>query len=153
MASAAQKAGDAAKNDSTRNEVLDIAKRIISLRASIAAFIDQSEEGHVYWCEKAGSADFAKTLHLHSAPIDVAPKLEEIFFRGGKACVLTSATLGVGDDQQLMYFRKRVGARKVVSSCIESPFNYQKQMRLYLVKSMPEANAPAYSDKLARWIA
>ena len=149
----AQKAGDAAERENTKLELLDLAKRINKIRASIAAFIEQTEVGHVYWCEKVGGADFAKTLHFHSAPIDVSPMLEKIFFTGNKPCVLTSATLGVGDDQQLMYFRKRVGARKVVSACIESPFNYQKQMRLYLVKSMPEANAPTYQDTMSHWIA
>ncbi|MDZ4287365.1 MAG: ATP-dependent DNA helicase [Prosthecobacter sp.] len=147
----AQKAGDAAKSESQKLELLDIAKRLTGLRTTIAAFLDQSEEGHVYWAER-GSGD-NRTVGFHSAPIDVAPKLAEIFFSGGKACVFTSATLGVGDDEKLSYFRKRVGAQKAQAACIHSPFNFQKQMRLYLVKTMPQPGTPGFEDAMQEKIA
>jgi ATP-dependent DNA helicase DinG len=83
----------------------------------------------------------------------VAPKLEEIFFSGGKPCIFTSATLGIGSDEELGYFRKRIGAQKAIASMIDSPFDFAKQMRLYLVKSMPAPNTPTYNDALQKWIA
>lgn len=147
----AQRAGDAAKSEAQKLELLDIAKRLTGLRTSIAAFLDQSEEGHVYWAER-GNGD-NRTVGFHSAPIDVAPKLEQIFFGGGKACVFTSATLGVGDDEKLTYFRNRVGAHKAQSACIHSPFNFQKQMRLYLVKVMPQPGTPGFEDAMQEKIA
>lgn len=142
VALCAQKAGDAAKSESQKLELLDIAKRLTGLRTSISAFLDQTLEGHVYWAER-GSGD-NRSVAFHSAPIDVSPRLEEIFFKGGKACVFTSATLGIGDDETLGYFRKRVGARRAQAACIESPFNFKKQMRLYLVKSMPQPGTPPF---------
>jgi ATP-dependent DNA helicase DinG len=146
VARKAQIAGDAAKGESQKLELLDIAKRLTGLRASISAFLDQSEEGHVYWAER-GAGDH-RTVAFHSAPIDVAPKLEEIFFSGGKACVFTSATLGVGDDDKLTYFRRRVGAHKAQAACIESPFDFQKQMRLYLVRNMPQPGAQGFEEAM-----
>ena len=151
VARAALKSGDEAKHENTRLEFHDMAKRLTSLRTTVAAFLDQSEEGHVYWAEKSGGDN--KNVSFHSAPIDVSEKLEEIFFQGNKACVFTSATLGVGEDQALSYFRKRVGARKAAAACIESPFNFKKQMRLYLMKKMPEPRTPGYNAELQRWIA
>lgn len=151
VANAALKTGDGARSENTRLELHDIAKRLTAVRAAIATFLDQSEEGHVYWIERAGGDN--RNLSFHSAPIDVSEKLEEIFFQGGKACVFTSATLGVGEDQALSYFRKRVGARRVNAACIESPFNFKKQMRLYLMKSMPDPRDKDYGDELRRWIA
>jgi ATP-dependent DNA helicase DinG len=147
----AQKAGDAARSESQKLELLDIGKRLTGLRTTVAAFLDQSEHGHVYWAER-GSGDH-RAVAFHSAPIDVSPKLEEIFFSGGKACVFTSATLGVGDDESLGYFRKRVGARKALSACIESPFDFKKQMRLYLVRSMPQPGTPPFEEAMQEKIA
>jgi len=146
VANFALKAGDATKSEGQKLELHDIAKRLTALRTDISAFLDQTENGHVYWAER-GTGD-TRNLTLHSAPIDVAPKLEEIFFAGGKACVFTSATLGVGDDDQLKYFRKRVGAEKARATCIESPFDFKKQMRLYIVKKMPEPKEPTFADAL-----
>ncbi len=148
---AAERVGDAAKHDNARLELHDMAKRLTTLRVTIGAFLEQSADGHVYWAEKSGGD--SRNVSFHSAPIDVAARLEQIFFQGDKACVFTSATLGVGEDQKLAYFRKRVGARKVTASCIESPFNFKKQMRLYLIKKMPEPRAPEYGDELKKWIA
>lgn len=150
VARCALKAGDAAKSENTRLELHDLARRLAAIRASITAFLDQSEEGHVYWAER--SAGDNKNFSLHSAPVDVSGRLEKIFFSGGKACVFTSATLGVSDDESLLYFRKRVGARKAPAGCIESPFDFRKQMRLYLIKKMPEPGTPDYSAALRHWI-
>jgi len=151
VARAAIKSGDEAKHENTRLEFHDMAKRLTSLRTTVAAFLDQSEEGHVYWAEKSGGDN--RNFSFHSAPIDVSEKLEEIFFQGNKACVFTSATLGVGEDQALSYFRKRVGAQRAKAACIESPFNFKKQMRLYLMKKMPEPRTPQYNAEMQRWIA
>ncbi len=151
VANATLKAGDAAKTDSMRGELHDIGKRLVGLKASIGAFLEQSEEGHVYWAERGGGEH--KAVSFHSAPIDVSTKLREIFFSGRKACVFTSATLGVTDDEGLTYFRNRVGAQKVLSACIDSPFNFQKQMRLYLVKTMPMPGTKEFEPTMHKWIA
>nr|AGC71111.1 DinG family ATP-dependent helicase YoaA [uncultured bacterium A1Q1_fos_2067] len=151
VAKQAIKSGDEAKHENTRLEFHDMAKRLTNLRTTVAAFLEQQEEGHVYWAEKSGGEN--RNFSFHSAPIDVAEKLEQIFFRGNKSCVFTSATLGVGEDQALSYFRKRVGARKVKAACIESPFDFKKQMRLYLMKRMPEPRTPTYDAELKKWIA
>ena len=151
VAREALKAGDAAKHENTRLEFHDIAKRLTALRNTVVAFLEQSEEGHVYWAERSGGDNH--NFSFHSAPIDVSEKLQEIFFKGDKACVFTSATLGVGEDQALSYFRKRIGARTAKAACIESPFNFKKQMRLYLMKKMPEPRTPEHDGELRRWIA
>lgn len=147
----ALKAGDAAKAENTRLELHDLAKRLTSIRGSLAAFLDQGEEDHVYWTEKTGRDH--QTLTFRSAPIDVAPRLEEIFFQGDKCAILTSATLGVGDDKSLRYFRRRVGANEVEAACIESPFDFKTQMRLYLAKRMPEPRDSGYHEALREKIA
>ena len=48
--------------------------------------------------------------------------------------------------------RSRIGAEKVPSAQIGSPFNYLRQMRLYVVKSMPDPNEETFEAVLIRWI-
>ena len=151
VAEAALKASDKAEKESMKAELKELAGRLTSLRAEVGTFLEQSADGHVYWVERGGLDH--RSMSFHSAPIDVAPKLEEIFFSGGKPCVFTSATLGVSSDDKLNYFRRRVGAKRADAAMIDSPFNYQQQMKLYLVKSMPAPNTPPYEDALRHWIA
>jgi ATP-dependent DNA helicase DinG len=75
-----------------------------------------------------------------------------MFFESGRTCVLTSATLGVGDSG-LTWFRKRIGAETAEPLQIGSPFDYERQMRIYLVKSIPAPGEPAYEKELEKWIA
>jgi ATP-dependent DNA helicase DinG len=150
IAKVAERAGDTAKNENTKSEVHDLGRKLIAVSASIKAWINQEPEEHVYWAERTGGEN--RTLALHSAPIDVSPKLRDIFFQPGKACVFTSATLSVGDDSELRWFRRRVGAENCTAACIESPFDFNKQMRLYLVKSMPQPGTPDFEPALCERI-
>ena len=69
-----------------------------------------------------------------------------------KACVFTSATLSIGEDPKIRYFRNRVGAEEARAALIESPFDFKKQMKLYLLKKMPQPSEPGYLDQLEHWI-
>jgi ATP-dependent DNA helicase DinG len=64
---------------------------------------------------------------------------------------MTSATLSVGSSE-LDYFRGRVGALEVPALQLGSPFDYAKQMRIHLVRKMPEPKDPTYEEALATWI-
>lgn len=136
-------------NETTRNELNDLARRLGEARVALSTFLDQELEDSVYWVEKGGMG--APTLSLNAAPVNVAELLRPLFFESGRACVLTSATLGVG-DRELGYFRKRVGAEEVEAVQIGSPFDYQRQMRVHLVKTMPAPTDRGYEPALADWI-
>ncbi len=150
LALRAQKAGDATFKEGTKLELLDLAKRLTAIRVGLKAFLDQENEDHVHWVERSGMDN--RIVSFHTAPVDVAPRLRQIFFASHKACVFTSATLGIGDDPQLRYFRNRVGAEEARAALIESPFDFKKQMRLYLLKTMPQPSEPGYLAKLEYWI-
>ncbi|MDP6858972.1 MAG: helicase C-terminal domain-containing protein, partial [Verrucomicrobiales bacterium] len=118
---------------------------------SINEFLEQSLDGHVYWVEKPnGSGD---NIVLNSAPSDVSHELNDLFFNKKNACVLTSATLSVGENKEpIGYFKNRIGAESVYSVRIGSPFDYEKQMRVYLVKSIQDPRSDGYEADLIRWI-
>ncbi|HYR58052.1 MAG TPA: helicase C-terminal domain-containing protein [Chthoniobacteraceae bacterium] len=132
-----------------KSELQDMGRKIRDARLGVATFLKQDAEDHVYWVEKTG-----KTQQFHSlnaAPIDVAGHLRALVFRDKKCCVMTSATLSVGAEQ-LAYFRRRVGADEAEALQIGSPFDYEKQMRMFVVKKMPDPRDAGYEQALAEQI-
>jgi ATP-dependent DNA helicase DinG len=136
-------------NETSKNELMDLARKFRDTHVEIGTFLDQRDEGSVYWVEKSGREE--TQFSCHSAPINVADRLRPLLFSGKKCMVMTSATLGVGDPE-LGYFRKRVGAESARALCIGSPFDYQKQMKVKIYKSIPEPNTPKYDELLAKGI-
>jgi ATP-dependent DNA helicase DinG len=118
-------------------------------REAIARFLKQQDEGHVYWVEQTGKGQ--KFHSLNAAPIDIAAHLRALLFRENHVCIMTSATLSVGSEA-LDYFRRRVGALEVEARQIGSPFDYERQMRLYITRKMPDPRESGYEVALAQWI-
>lgn len=136
--------------DETRKaELMEGARRLREVHGGLKLFLDQDDEGNVYWVEKTGYE--GTSFVLNAAPVNVADRLRGILFGPDKTCITTSATLGTGDDQ-LTYFRERVGAQHVPAVRIGSPFDYQKQMAIYVMKSMPDPRDREYEDMLVHWI-
>lgn len=138
------------EDEKLKSELQDLGRRIRDARHGVVNFLQQTPENHVYWVERTGKA--AQNLTLNSAPVDISSVLNRILFPEDRICVLTSATLSVGRDD-LAYFRGRVGAFDVEAQQIGSPFDYEKQMRLYVAKKMPDPRDSSYEDALAKWIA
>ncbi len=136
-------------DDTTKAELQDLARRLRESRAGLMAFLDQSEGGHVYWVEETGKRE---VLHnLHAAPVDLAACLRRLLFRDGACSVTTSATLSNGHED-LRYFRERVGADAVPAVRIGSPFDYEKQMVVHVVRRMPDPRDGGYEAALEQWI-
>ena len=152
MADVLREVADRTEKEAVQLELQDLAERMLSTRASIAEFLDLREEGHVYWVERSHASGAAQAqVTMRSAPIDVAGRCREIFFNRYRTCVMTSATLGTGEPD-LGYFRKRIGGDEIDHQKIGSPFDYRKQMQLFLVKSMPEPSEPNFEEQLEAWI-
>jgi ATP-dependent DNA helicase DinG len=130
-------------------ELQDTARKLRTARAAITDFLALEQPDHVYWVEQSGRRESFCTLR--TAPVDLAEALRRLLFREGACSVLTSATLSIGTPN-LSYFRERVGATDVPPLQIGSPFDYEKQMSLHLVRQMPEPKDPSYEKALERWI-
>lgn len=131
-------------------ELQEFGRRIRGARDGIAIFLEQSAREHVYWVERTGKTE--RFLALNAVPIDVAPELRRMLFRENCCCVMTSATLAVGRPD-LAYFRERIGASNVEPLQLGSPFNFQKQMKMFVIKKMPDPRDVPYQKELERWIA
>lgn len=133
-----------------KSELLDSGRRLQSAVVGIEEFLHLEQTDHVYWVEQHGRRELSCTLR--AAPIDLADTLRRLLFRANTCTVLTSATLSTG-GANLDYFRNRVGARRSKAVQIGSPFDYQKQMAIHLVRQMPEPRDPQYDKALEKWIA
>jgi ATP-dependent DNA helicase DinG len=131
-------------------ELQDLGRRVGEAREGISIFLQQSAHGHVYWIERTGRT--AQNITLNAAPIEIAPVLQRLIFRHGSTSVLTSATLAVGRPD-LAYFRRRVGATDAEPLQLGSPFDFQEQMQLFVVRKMPDPRDENYSEALAEWVA
>ncbi len=80
-------------------------------------------------------------LKLATAPLDVAPHLEQRLFKKLEACILTSATLAVG--RQFDYLRGRLGlagevAPRTEALLLDSPFDYRRNVLVGIPDDLPE---------------
>jgi ATP-dependent DNA helicase DinG len=146
----AEDAGDGEE----RNELKDHARRLEASAFGLGEFMRMSREGHAYWVERRlpeeGRAHRGE-MSLHASPVEVAERLEELVFRPDCTTIMTSATLDVG--RGLEFFAKRVGAQEAETLLVESPFDYESQMRVYLPKGMPEpSEGQRFQDALEGWI-
>ena len=137
------------EDDVFKAEVQEAARRVEAMRVSVGEFLSQSREDHVYWIEKYDKRD--TKLTFTAAPIDVAPQLRTLLFRRENTAILTSATLSVGDG--LRYFVNRIGGEDAATLQVDSPFDYARQMKVYIPKKMPEPAArDLYEGALEKWI-
>lgn len=139
-----------ADDEIIKAELQEFARRIRDAREGIAIFLEQAAPQHVYWVERTGKT--AQFLSLNAAPIDLAPVLRRMIFRDNCCCVMTSATLAVGRED-LAYFRERIGATEAQPLQLGSPFDFQKQMKMFVVRKMPDPRDAGYHKELERWIA
>ena len=121
-----------------QDEVTAKHRRLSSYREGLASWLDLTRDGHVHWLE-TGTTRRELVLHLRTAPLDVSAALRERLFSRHTACVLTSATLATGST--IEPFRERVGAHAVEALIEKSPFDFERNMRVYLAADIPEPTA------------
>lgn len=137
-------------HEDLRAEMKDCSLRLLDFAAGIPMFSEQREKESVYWVSSFGAKNQFITAHI--TPIDLATELRRLFFREESTSVLTSATLSIGSPD-LEYFRDRVGASDAEAIQIGSPFDYARQMKILVVRNMPEPQAADFDDALQRGIA
>lgn len=133
----------------TKSELQEMNQRLGEMREHVAGFLSQAGENFVYWVERGGR--YQRNLSLNAAPIDLAQALRQLLFREQSQAILTSATLSTGKG--LDYIQKRLGAEKARTLQLSSPFDYARQMKVYIPKKMPDPRqGNAFETALAYYI-
>ena len=155
-------------------ELIECNRKLAELRDEVKLFLEQAANDHVYWVERAGKS--GKNLSLNAAPVDVADFLRRRLFESETSVIMTSATLSMSSSQRvapaadaslskarsapknsrgnsgLNYFVRRVGGESATQLQVGTPFNYERQMKLFVASKMPDPREAAYREALIHWI-
>ena len=94
--------------------------------------LEGKEEGYVYW---ANVTTVRPNVKLYATPFDISDELNDNLFTKMDRMIFTSATLAV--DNKFDYYKKSIGLmkenrRKIDEKIVKSPFDYEKQMKVYI---------------------
>jgi len=127
------KLADQLEDGREREELLEQKQRISGVQSGLTEWLTLADKGHVYWAERSGRKQ--TIVALRSAPIDVAPALRKHLFGCGTSVVCTSATLAMGG--QIEPFAARMGANEARAVVVKSPFDFARNMRVYVARDVP----------------
>ncbi len=127
------KLADRLEDGREREELLEQKQRISGVQSGLTEWLTLADKGHVYWAERSGRKQ--TIVALRSAPIDVAPALRKHLFGCGTSVVCTSATLAMGG--QIEPFAARMGASEARAVVVKSPFDFARNMRVYVARDVP----------------
>lgn len=108
-------------------------------------FINEMEDkNYIYWLSANPKKGHIK---LVATPLKINTELEEVLFTNLDQIIFTSATIAINDD--FTYFKNSIGLKETtLDKVIKSPFNYDKQMRVYIPKDIPLPNDRNFLDKV-----
>ena len=116
-----------------RDELLEQRGRLNTYRTGLQQFLRLAAEDHVHWIERSGRK--GQIVTLQTAPLDVAPYLREHLLQRKTSVLFTSATLAMGG--QIEPFQQRVGAQDARTMVVASPFDYERNLRVYVAADVP----------------
>ena len=124
------------EDEDLQAELKSIRTHGCEMKDGLEAFLNHSLEDQVYWVEREGRR--RQQIVLYSAPVEVGPILQRSLFENLDCVVMTSATLAVGET--LDYFKNRIGATDCESLKLGSPFDFHRQMRIFIPRGLPDPN-------------
>ncbi len=128
-----------------------------SLVQDFESFLVHKQADGVHWVEVSDNG--AATVRLRSAPVDVGPDVKRCLFDRYESVILTSATLSAGEVANkggFDFFAGRIGLDDFDAVKLGSPFDYEKQVTIYIEKDLPNPNEPDFAaaacEALKRYI-
>ncbi len=164
---------DHLEDEDDRLELDGYARRTQSIADTLTALLDQSLPDSVYWIEVVERRG-RQRVKLCASPIEVAPLLRELLFEATTSrneplpVILTSATLATksappsevaqapqapskpsaGGSDPFAHLRQRLGAENALGLQLGSPFDYKRNVALYVTRQLPEPGHAAFLDRM-----
>jgi ATP-dependent DNA helicase DinG len=140
-------------DEDERRELTRYVDRCRSLETDLQDFLAQPEQANVYWveAEEGGS----RRTSLRSAPVNVGPDVKRHLFDEFDSVIMTSATLSCdGEDEKegFAFFAGRIGLEEFKAVKLGSPFDYQRQVTMYIEADLPEPNLRDFTASAAEAI-
>lgn len=144
----------AAGDDDEKLEILRFADRCDGFAAGLQSFFLQPRKDCVYWVEVNERA--RPTIRLRSAPVNVGPDVSRCLFEKYESVILTSATLSSGsaesNEEGFEFFAGQVGLAEFRALKLGSPYDYEKNVTIYIEKDLPDPNDPGFIERAAEAI-
>ena len=130
------------KDEAGGYELAAYQQRVQELAEKVQALISQANEDHAYWAATRPLRGGRRQVALESAPIDGSPIIRSLVFEEVNSAVLTSATLVTarGGKHGFGYLRGRLGMAEGHELLLASPFDFRRQVRLYLETRLGDPN-------------
>ena len=153
-------------------EITRFVDRCEGLVADFENFLLQKQADCVYWVEAGGGT--RATIRLRSAAVDVGPDVKRCLFDKYQSVVMTSATLSTGaagacrvgfsppisdggasptlhtgepgEKAGFDFFAGRIGLNDYDAVKLGSPFEYERQVTVYIEKDLPNPNNAAFIE-------
>ena len=154
-----------AKDEDEQFELTRYVDKCAGLLQDLEAFLPQTKQDYVYWVEVSENKplDSARgrreAVYLKSAPLNVGADVKRSLFDKFESVIMTSATLSSGSTHSTSsgqasspraggekgkggfeFFAWRVGLQDYDAVKLGSPFDYQKQVTIYVESDLPEPN-------------
>jgi ATP-dependent DNA helicase DinG len=141
----------AAEDSDDKFEFFRFADRLLAAEQDLNCFLMQGKEGYVYWVE--ASAERKANVRLKSASLNVGPDIKRTLLDNYKSVVMTSATLSTDSAEGgFVFFAGRIGLKDFHGVKLGSPFDYAKQVTIYIEKDLPNPNEPGFIKRAAEAI-
>jgi ATP-dependent DNA helicase DinG len=139
---------DDAKTKLNKEELGGARRLLWEAEVLVREFLDQSDPSLTYWVELASGR--SQNVFLHAAPTSIAESVGPRLFKEGTSVVMTGATLSLGGS--LDYFQRRLGAFAAQTLVLDSPFDFQRQMKLIVAKDIAPPDDPQFEEELPGWL-
>jgi len=121
-----------------------------ALMADLESFLSQEQGERIYWVEAEGKS--GRTIRLRAAPLNVGPDVRRCLLDKYNSVILTSATLSTGISDGFEFFARRIGLTDFDGLRLDSPFDYERQVTLFIERNMPNPNEPGFLTAAAEAI-
>ena len=142
-------AGDDSRHEDELATLTRVSELMIALESDILFLSDREDPDYVVWLDPAreGGLNAVGATRLEPGPL-----LADLWRRSELAPVLTSATLGVGEDFGFM--ARELGAtslsRNPLESLIPSPFDYERQSLFMATPDFPAPDSRRFLPETGR---
>ena len=108
------------------------------VREAMKFIFDAPDRRYVYWLE-VNSRRKGVNYSFHASPVDISGQMRTHLFDRVSPVVLTSATLSVSSkESDLSFIENRLGVDGALELILDSPFDYAKNVLMYLPQGIPD---------------
>ena len=131
-------------NDGIINDFIKYIERLETFYENFKFINTLDDEDFIYWIEVNNKKSNSK---LVATPLKIDHELSENLYDNLKQLIFTSATIAV--ENNFDYFKKSIGLEEeTYDKIIASPFDYDKQMKVYIPSGLPDPNDRNFLDEI-----